>query len=46
MYAIRSYYALLINGLPLVQIELKRRGVELKEAFNQINRYQRSYNFV
>lgn len=32
---------LLINGLPLVQIELKRRGVELREAFNQINRYQR-----
>jgi type I restriction enzyme R subunit len=32
---------LLINGLPLVQIELKRCGVELKEAFNQINRYQR-----
>ena len=32
---------LLINGLPLVQIELKRRGLELKEAFNQINRYQR-----
>ncbi|WP_417713742.1 type I restriction endonuclease subunit R [Pseudophaeobacter arcticus] len=32
---------LLVNGLPLVQIELKRRGVELKEAFNQINRYQR-----
>ncbi|MEO0358339.1 MAG: type I restriction endonuclease subunit R, partial [Pseudomonadota bacterium] len=32
---------LLINGLPLVQIELKKRGVELKEAFNQINRYQR-----
>jgi type I restriction enzyme R subunit len=31
---------LLINGLPLVQIELKRRGVELKLAFNQINRYQ------
>lgn len=31
---------LLINGLPLVQIELKRRGLELKEAFNQINRYQ------
>lgn len=31
----------LINGLPLVQIELKRRGLELKEAFNQINRYQR-----
>jgi len=32
---------LLINGLPLVQIELKRRGLELKEAFNQTNRYQR-----
>lgn len=32
---------LLINGLPLVQIELKRRGVELKEAFNQIKRYHR-----
>lgn len=32
---------LLINGLPLVQIELKRRGMELKEAFNQVNRYQR-----
>ncbi len=30
-----------MNGLPLVQIELKRRGLELKEAFNQINRYQR-----
>lgn len=32
---------ILINGLPLVQIELKRRGLEIKEAFNQINRYQR-----
>lgn len=32
---------ILINGLPLVQIELKRRGIELKEAFNQIQRYQR-----
>jgi type I restriction enzyme R subunit len=31
---------LLINGLPLVQIELKRRGAELKVAFHQINRYQ------
>lgn len=31
---------LLINGLPLVQVELKRRGAELKVAFNQINRYQ------
>jgi len=32
---------ILVNGLPLVHIELKRRGVRLKEAFNQINRYQR-----
>ncbi len=32
---------LLVNGLPLVHIELKRRGVPLQEAFNQINRYQR-----
>jgi type I restriction enzyme R subunit len=31
----------LVNGLPLVQLELKRRGIEIKEAFNQINRYQR-----
>ncbi len=31
----------LINGLPIIHIELKRRGIELKEAFNQINRYQR-----
>ena len=33
--------SVLVNGLPLVHIELKRRGVALKEAFNQINRYQR-----
>ncbi len=32
---------ILINGLPLVQIELKRKGIELKEAFNQIQRYQK-----
>jgi type I restriction enzyme R subunit len=32
---------ILVNGLPLVHIELKRRGVALKEAFNQIERYQR-----
>ncbi len=40
-YQNRYDVTLLINGLPLVQIELKRRGLELKEAFNQINRYQR-----
>ena len=38
-YKNRYDVTLLINGLPLVQIELKRRGLELKEAFNQINRY-------
>lgn len=32
---------ILVNGLPLVHIELKRRGVSIKEAFNQIDRYQR-----
>jgi len=32
---------ILVNGLPLVHVELKRRGVDIKEAFNQINRYQR-----
>ena len=31
----------LVNGLPMVHIELKRRGVAIQEAFNQINRYQR-----
>jgi type I restriction enzyme R subunit len=45
-YKNRYDVTILINGLPLVQIELKRRGLELKEAFNQINRYQRhSYGF-
>ncbi|MCG6837182.1 type I restriction endonuclease subunit R (plasmid) [Fusobacterium vincentii] len=33
--------SILVNGLPLIHIELKRRGVAIKEAFNQINRYQR-----
>ena len=32
---------ILVNGLPLVHVELKRRGVKLREAFNQIERYQR-----
>ena len=32
---------ILVNGLPLVHVELKRRGVAIREAFNQINRYQR-----
>ncbi|WDI30269.1 type I restriction endonuclease subunit R [Hyphococcus flavus] len=40
-YKNRYDVTLLVNGLPLVQIELKRRGLELKEAFNQVNRYQR-----
>lgn len=41
IYKNRYDVTILINGLPLVQIELKRRGLELKEAFNQINRYER-----
>src|SRR3989344_2036340 len=40
-YKNRYDVTILINGLPLVQIELKRRGLDLKEAFNQVNRYQR-----
>jgi len=31
----------LVNGLPMVHVEIKRRGVDIREAFNQINRYQR-----
>lgn len=41
-YENRYDVTLLINGLPLVQIELKRRGVEMKEAFNQIQRYHKN----
>ena len=40
-YDNRYDVSVLVNGLPLVHIELKRRGVVLKEAFNQINRYQK-----
>ena len=40
-YENRYDVTLLINGLPLVQIELKKRGLEIREAFNQINRYQK-----
>ncbi|MCF8379407.1 MAG: type I restriction endonuclease subunit R [Bacteroidales bacterium] len=40
-YKNRYDVTILVNGLPLAQIELKRRGLELKEAFNQINRYKR-----
>ena len=53
-YDNRYDVTILVNGLPLVHIELKRRGVDLREAFNQIERYQRQsfwassglYNFV
>lgn len=41
IYKNRYDVTILINGFPLVQIELKRRGLELKEAFNQILRYKR-----
>lgn len=40
-YANRYDVTILVNGLPMVHIELKRRGVDIREAFNQINRYQR-----
>ena len=40
-YENRYDVTLLINGLPLVQIELKKRGIEMKEAFNQVKRYQK-----
>ena len=40
-YDNRYDVTILVNGLPLVHVELKRRGAALKEAFNQINRYQR-----
>jgi len=40
-YENRYDVTLLINGLPLVQVELKRRGMEMKEAFNQIQRYHK-----
>lgn len=40
-YENRYDVTILINGLPLIQVELKRRGIELKEAFNQIQRYHK-----
>ncbi|RXZ50012.1 type I restriction endonuclease subunit R [Agromyces binzhouensis] len=40
-HANRYDVTVLVNGLPMVHIELKRRGVAIREAFNQINRYQR-----
>ena len=40
-YANRYDVTILVNGLPLVHCELKRRGVDIREAFNQIKRYQR-----
>jgi len=44
-YTNRYDITILINGLPLVQIELKRRGIDMKEAFDQIKRYKNhSYN--
>lgn len=40
-HANRYDVTILVNGLPMVHIELKRRGVDIKEAFNQIRRYER-----
>lgn len=45
IYTNRYDVTILVNGLPLIQVELKRRGIELKEAFNQVKRYQKhSFN--
>ena len=44
-YTNRYDVTILINGLPLVQLELKRRGMDMKEAFNQIKRYKRHSYF-
>jgi type I restriction enzyme R subunit len=44
-HANRYDVTILVNGLPMVQIELKRRGVAIREAFNQIHRYSKeSFN--
>ena len=43
VYKNRYDVTVLINGLPIVQIELKRPGVEINEAINQINRYRKTY---
>lgn len=40
-YGNRYDVTILVNGLPMVHVEIKRRGVDLRDAFNQINRYQR-----
>ncbi len=40
-YSVRYDVTILVNGLPLIHVELKRRGVAIREAFNQIDRYQR-----
>lgn len=53
-YDNRYDVTILVNGLPLVHVELKKRGIDLREAFNQIERYQRDsfwagsglYNFI
>lgn len=44
-YVNRYDVTLLVNGLPLIQVELKRRGIDIKEAINQVMRYKKhSYN--
>lgn len=44
-YANRYDVTILVNGLPLIQIELKKRGIAIREAFNQVNRYSKeSFN--
>ena len=44
-YANRYDVTILVNGLPLIQVELKKRGIAIREAFNQVNRYSKeSFN--
>ncbi|SCC19002.1 type I restriction enzyme, R subunit [Gilliamella bombicola] len=44
-YANRYDVTILVNGLPLVQVELKKRGIAIREAFNQVHRYSKeSFN--
>ena len=44
-HANRYDVTILVNGLPLVQVELKKRGVAIREAFNQVHRYSKeSFN--
>ena len=44
-YVNRYDVTILVNGLPLIQVELKRRGIDIREAVNQVMRYITSFSF-